>query len=319
MSAAIYTCPVRGLTALEVRVLNEKGQTLEDVAVTVKNGEGKVLHDKTSKEGIARFVGLGKKPHEATLSAMHETYWKPGESRALPEGRARADSPASWVSPEDESAVQTHEVDWGECLYSISHQYGLPPEAIWSLPLNDGLTKKPNEDARDEPVLKPTDKLEVPTRKIRWTPVDPGNQYDFILSDRDYVFRVDLFDDDDERTSLECLVEVEGEVITVATDDKGVLEVPVLPTTEVVKVTISELEEFEATLGSLLPVSTVGGVERRLLNMGYLVYPLSDYDESEAVIVLSAAIRWFQSDYGVEETGRLDEEGRELLLDAHGS
>jgi hypothetical protein len=310
----VQPCPLASLAVVEVVVLDQAGAPVSDVKVAVKNRAGQAVNNKTNALGVARFPGLEKVTHQASLLSTDASYWTAGAAAALPAERAKSESLATWSALDAPSAEGETRVEWGECLYSIAARAGLPPDAVWKKGENHHLA-----EGRDEPVLQPGDTLSLPAVEVRWFGVEPGQRYEVKLQAKPTVFRADLRDDDEPRGGLECLVEVDGVAQTVTTTKDGVLEVPVPPTAQTVKVTVSTLESFEVDLGELLPVSTVGGVERRLFNLGYLLYQLDGEDEEADTVALRAAIRWFQDDYGLEPSGTLDDEGQDALRAAHGS
>ena len=66
-------------------------------------------------------------------------------------------------------------------------------------------------------------------------------------------------------------------------------------------------------LGHLAPVEEISGVHARLCNLGYAAGAVTDSMTDE----LRTALRHFQRDCGIEETGEPDEATQEKLKEAH--
>ena len=288
---AVQPCPSENLWALEVDVFDPEREPCADVIVYLKAQDGQVIHDKTGKDGRARYEGLEAGSFEVTLWGRDQDLWTQDAVTALPDALTKASLPAQWQAARSDTPQTQVKADWGECLYLMAHRLGVAPEAIWDDPANKDLIEAEHAEGREPSVLKPTDTLAVPAPVLRRIPVETKNRYDVILKAETFEYCTVLSVNDAVRSGLDCLVEVDGVGMQLTTDGDGMLIVPVEPDSSSVRITIDEIEVLDVTLGELLPVSTYGGVMHRLLNLGYLLYPL----------------------------GVLDAEGRALLRDAHGS
>lgn len=106
------------------------------------------------------------------------------------------------------------------------------------------------------------------------------------------------------------------------TDAEGALQVAVAPAARQGRLTVTvgdaddpETLAFTLALGALQPIETPGGINARLINLGYLTDPIEDTlsDRSEA------ALRAFQRDQDLPEHGVADRATVDRLADVHRS
>lgn len=113
--------------------------------------------------------------------------------------------------------------------------------------------------------------------------------------------------------------EVDGVVVEEGTSNAdGEVKVAIVPNAREGRLIFNrgETEEFSVTLdlGGMDPVSEVGGVRKRLANLGFFCDPEGPEDGED----LRAALRRFQEVHSLEVTGKADDATRSKLEEVHG-
>lgn len=212
-----------------------------------------------------------------------------------------------------------HIVQPGECLRSIADQHGWSSwRRLWEHPANEALRAR---RARPE-VLLPGDEVEVPDEPApaahqaelgRETPLDVGPALAPLiltlrgsaraLADRPFAITVD------------------GRTIEGRTDGDGRLEVDVPVQATVARLTVwldeacTSAWRTRLDIGHLDPHDTTSGVQGRLRALGFDPGPV----DGEAGPRTEEALRAFQREHDLTETGEADEATRARLLEVHGS
>lgn len=247
--------------------------------------------------------------------------------------------------PESTSEPIDHTVRSGECINSIAARYGFFWETIWDDGANADLrSKRSNPDH-----LLPGDVVVIPALRMKeesrateakhrfrrkGVPIelvvrllkdpsehrvvalepdrnDPGN-YD----DAPKILEEEPEPEPEANEAYELTVD--GEIFTGDTDGDGVLRAQIPPTVGRGRLVLRKGTDDERViilnLGGMAPVNTVLGASKRLMNLGYACRPADEINPA-----IKAAISSFQFDQGKDETGELDDETRDLLVQAHGS
>ena len=223
-----------------------------------------------------------------------------------------------------------HVVREGECISSIAKNTGHFWETIWNDAGNSGL-----KAAREDPnVLLPGDRVTVPDLRPKQEPGETEMRHRFVRRGEPAKLRLRLLegpsaiDQDDgaaqpqpdvPRGNVPYRLTVDGQQFEGTADADGWVECAIpgnarrgslclYPDTD-------QQEEFEVTLGQVAPVSELCGVRQRLKNLGF-----ESGSGGEDVVSpdLEAALRAFQKQNGVSETGEPDEATRRKLVDVHG-
>ena len=202
-----------------------------------------------------------------------------------------------------------HEVKPGDCISSIAFEYGHFPDTVWNDAANAELRQK-----RESPnVLSPGDVVVVPDMRLKEEGRPTDARHRFRRRGVPEKFRLQLLDCGEPRALLKYTLDIDGRLIEGCTDEEGYLEHRIPPNAQRGKLVISRHEEYELELGHLSPPAEDGGFRSRLVNLQYLA------DEPGNEEDLAAAIESFQSDYGLDVSGQMDEPTRQALRDAHGS
>ena len=107
------------------------------------------------------------------------------------------------------------------------------------------------------------------------------------------------------------------DVPALADHGQGLLDVSIPGNAKKARVIVGEADEeemFELALGAVDPATELSGIQQRLMNLGY---PCPA--EKELGDGTRSAIRAFQLDRNIPETGELDYNTRQAIRDAHGS
>ncbi len=113
--------------------------------------------------------------------------------------------------------------------------------------------------------------------------------------------------------------EVEGGVVVEGRwNGEGEVKVAIVPNAREGRLIFNrgESEEFSVALdlGGMDPVSEVGGLRKRLANLGFFCNPEGPEDGED----LKAALRRFQEVHSLEATGKADDKTRSKLEEVHG-
>jgi hypothetical protein len=236
-----------------------------------------------------------------------------------------------------------HVVAEGECIDSIAKRYGFFPDALWRLKENDAL----RDSRRDRNVLMPGDVVFIPDLRVREEPGETEACHGFRRKGVPARLRVKFMrpapppeapaeaSGDDLSHYVEpprtrdagsepladapFVLTIDGIITEGRTDEDGMVDVPIPP--DVVQGRIRLFPGTDAeiahdlALGEMAPIDTVPGVRRRLSNIGYRC----QLSGEEGEIDLRDALQRFQTDNGLEATGIIDEDTRDVLLNKHGS
>lgn len=209
-----------------------------------------------------------------------------------------------------------HEVQQGECLSSIAHQYGISDwRQLWNHPDNAALRGR-----RNPHILKPGDIVKIPDDIGPAFNGHSGEAGAFRLSPAPPTeIRLILTDNfGNPYSQKEYRVEIAGESITGTTAEDGLLscEIPPEATRAVLTLWLESSTgspgrklTWELDLGYLDPIEEISGVQARLRNLGYDIDDISgSLDEPTR-----RAIRMFQAEEQLRITGEIDDSTRARL------
>jgi len=226
------------------------------------------------------------------------------------------------------SQVRPYVIRKGDYLTKLAHEMGFDPAWVWSHPKNAELTAK----RKSFDMLQAGDLVFVPDEPRRKLAVEAeaGNAYvarvprvplvvtlklgGKILKKEPYVLRGlgKVADGSGARKD-----EIRGE-----TDEEGRIRLaPSVHVKEVEVVLPNRKKELRLFVAGMAPDNELSGVRMRLKNLGYLGAKHQGAERYEALdpAQLEAAIRSFQADAGVAQTGLADDALREKLVEVHGS
>ena len=203
----------------------------------------------------------------------------------------------------------------GDCLSSIAARYGLDWRSIWDHGKNSQLKRKRN----DPNILLPGDVVFVPDKAVKQEDGGTQQRHRFVRKSASAKLRLQLLDEErNPRANLRYILAVDGSLHEGVTDGEGRIETEIPPSARSAKLTVQDgekQEEFELSLGHVDPISETSGVQQRLTNLGF------DCGGESGTIGerTAAALRGFQKQSGLPETGQIDATTRQNLEEIHGS
>ncbi|WP_394835372.1 peptidoglycan-binding protein [Pendulispora rubella] len=211
--------------------------------------------------------------------------------------------------------MAVHTVRQGECIASIAWKYGFADwQRIWDAQSEDFRRKRLNPNT-----LLEGDEVTIPERTPKRVSVSTGASHTFTIKRPRVKLRIRLLDPEGKvLTNTKYELVVAGVTSSKKTDGNGMLDedIPVDATTAELKVFLSDTEVIRLPLrvGHLDPLEETSGVQGRLSNLGYLAgLPAGKEDNDQ----LAMALRDFQRDQGLDESGVVDDTTRNKLKSAY--
>lgn len=200
----------------------------------------------------------------------------------------------------------------GDCFSSIAFQFGFSVDKIWQHAENSNLHLR-----RESPnVLMPGDRVCIPEKDEGEEACQTGQHHRFRRRGVPSRLRVRLLVNGEPRANVDYVLEIDGVSRVGKTDREGWLDEGISPAArEGILLLGPEEEEIRLALGYLDPRDEISGLQARLNNLGFY-YGASD---GEAGPHTEAALRAFQREHGLEETGQADGATRSRMRDVHHS
>ena len=203
--------------------------------------------------------------------------------------------------------ARQHKVRQGECLNSISEQYGLFWQTVWNDPGNQGL-----KDRRKDPsVLLPGDMLTIPDKRVQEVDCSSDSTHRFRKKGVPAKLKIQLVIEDEPLKNQAYSLLIDDQFWSEGTTDgEGYLETTIPPRVIRGRVVIGPPDDrisFSIDFGTLDPLDSEGGALQRLHNMGYEV----GEDPRSAVAA-------FQEDEDLSVTGELDQATRDRIEEIFG-
>ncbi len=204
-----------------------------------------------------------------------------------------------------------------DCLSSIAHRRGFSWQTLWDAPDNadlKNLRKDPN-------VLCAGDVVVIPDKVLKKVDAAVENRHRFKRKGIPAKLHLRFLDAAGKpRKNLPYKLKVDGVLSSGETSGEGRVDVSIPPDAQCAQFTLTDsagkvLDLYEFTLGQLNPVTTVSGLQQRLVNLGFNCRPV-DGTFSPAT---RAAMNCFQRSMKLAETAAPDDATRQKLLERHGS
>lgn len=207
--------------------------------------------------------------------------------------------------------ARTHKIVDGDSTSSLAYAEGLNAESVWNHPENAAL----KEQRAHMDILSPGDDLYLPdlVEKTETRATDLVHRFKRIGVPA--KTRLQILVGDDPRANEAYVFRVGKRIRREGTTDgEGVLEEFVPPNATRATVFFpADGSEYAVSFGTLDPIETVRGVQKRLNNLGYD----SGAADGEIGEKTRAALAAFQRDLGLETTGALTDETRDALAAVH--
>ena len=200
-----------------------------------------------------------------------------------------------------------YNVQDGDCMSSISKQFGMSWKKIWNADENTTL----RQQRIDPNVLFPGDLVVIPDKdpKEDGRAIDQHHVYK-TQSEPTHV-KIRLTIDEKPRKNLPYELEVDQQTKKGSTNNDGCLEeeIPVDAKTGVLRVGKGNpVEKYDLVFGKVYPLDTADGVSNRLNELGFYAAP-SD---------LTPGVRGFQNLHQMKVDGIVDDTFRTKLKDVYG-
>jgi hypothetical protein len=198
-------------------------------------------------------------------------------------------------------------IEQGECISSISEEYGFFWSTIWNHPDNADL-----KQLRIDPnALLEGDVVVVPDKTLKEESCATEQKHKFKKKGTPAKIKIQLMLDDEPRANEPYRLAIDGTWYEGTLDGDGFLEQVIPPgaVQGILRVGSGErIDEYQLALGTLDPIDTEGGVSGRLRGLGY------HHEADDA----TPAIRAFQKKEQLEVTGEVDDQTRQKLKERFG-
>jgi len=209
--------------------------------------------------------------------------------------------------------AENYRVKQGDCISSIAFEKGFFPDTIWNHPDNKDLKEK----RKDMNVLLPGDMVFIPDRRLKEIS-EPTNQvYKYKCKNIPAMLMLELLDAGDPIKNAAYRFEIEGKSFEGKTDSQGRIRIPLIPNARKALLLVEDGArrfEYELDLGHLDPVEEVIGFKKRLKNLGYEPGSLN----TDLGLDLAKAIRCFEADNKLDQTGEMSDSNRKKLVEIYG-
>ena len=194
----------------------------------------------------------------------------------------------------------------GDCLLSIAARHGLLWKTLW-----DHADNAPIRDLRKDPsTLLVGDRVSVPEVSLKEESCATEERHRFRRLAAPAKLRVQLLDEGEPRAAVAYRLVLDGRLVEGQTDGDGFLEAPIAPNAGGGELIVDRedggRDHYRFTLGTLGPIDSVAGQERRLQNLGY------------DVADLASAVKQFQTDNAIDPSGDMNEPTRARLKEVAG-
>jgi hypothetical protein len=225
-----------------------------------------------------------------------------------------------------------HILQAGECLQSLAWMRGFAAaKTIYDAPENAALRKKRSSPA----AVTVGDEVFVPDPRKHEVSLPTGEVHRIVVKSPRAMVRIEVRDEAGEPlASKPYLLVIGGKKLEGTTTGEGVVEQPVpLDATDGTLIVHDKSSKDEGrwswrlTIADLAAPETRRGVSQRLANLGYWgAGDPEDQDDATPAAVgepaprdpLVLALRAFQHDEKLDESGRLDDDTRARLVERHG-
>ncbi|NUP05917.1 MAG: hypothetical protein HOW73_07655 [Polyangiaceae bacterium] len=216
--------------------------------------------------------------------------------------------------------MRPYVVRQGDYLTKLAHTMGFDPDAIWNHPKNKDLRdRRPDRDT-----LHPGDLLWIPNApEHRRLTVRSGatNRYAARIPKKPLSVRIQIGGEALPKEPY-AILGLGPDPVVGETDEAGWIKSTVdVQVREVEVILTRKNRTLRVRVGDLDPLMTVSGLKQRLLHLGFYRPGRIGGENQEAVEddALIAALKAFQGARSLPATGKMDDETRKALTQAHGS
>jgi len=296
---------------LEVELFNDTGPVTGGLVELRRKGQDGILAMRSNGQGKARFEGL-RDSDSHQLRVLGCGAWSIEGSEPLPENLSKSRYDALWALPPDRGDPAVHKLVQGECLWTLANRLGLDADALWEA--NPDLHK----GERLQNVLAPDDMVSLSQDEPILEDVSPGDRVRIRCEPAEARARLRFQNDEGAaRSRIDFMIRIvtrDGteHVWSGKTDGDGALDEAVPAealTMEITLATEPDPEVYHFRFAYLDPLETVSGVQGRLFNLGFWC----GSERGEVGPLTRRALREFQNEYGLSESGEIDAATRSKL------
>ena len=219
------------------------------------------------------------------------------------------------------SQSKIHEVKQGDCISKIASEQGLTWKQIWNDSKNSALKKL----RKDPNVLMPGDLVHIPDKKEKKKDKATGQKHDFKRKKENSRMQLRLLVEGEPLRNLNCTLEIPNESPRVGrVNGSGDVEIEgkknfTIPSKATLATLLvgdpPEVTTFKLRIGHLNPHDENTGVQQRLRNLGY------DCGAADGNVgpKTEFAVKRFQRDNDLKDTGKISKRLMKKLKEQHGS
>lgn len=201
---------------------------------------------------------------------------------------------------------EDYQVQQGDCISSIAFKHGFFWETIW----NHGRNAELKQRRKDPNVLLPGDVVHIPDLRSKEESGVTEQRHQFKIKGVPAKMKLRLAINNQPLANKNYRLCIDGAWKSGTTDGDGFLELAIPPDAKSGKIMVQQGTAhtvFDFDFGSVDPIDTEEGVRERLIDMGF-----------DAETDLSAALRSFQHQEGLQETGKIDDSTRAKIKERFG-
>jgi hypothetical protein len=202
----------------------------------------------------------------------------------------------------------------GQSVESIAFEAGHFWETVWKCDENADL-RAARATAHQ---IVPGDSVFVPDLVSRSEACETNTKHVFRRRGVPSYLRLVIEENGQPQAGLDFVIEIDGVAAKGVTDTDGKIVWPITPNAKTARLRVGSgigARIMTLQLRALQPVSELAGVQARLANLGYPTNAVDGVlDDSTR-----DAIRDFQTDHGLEATGEVTDDLRDLLTQEHKS
>jgi len=207
----------------------------------------------------------------------------------------------------------THRVSPGQCVVSLAEASGHFWQTIWEHPGNTELRRlrgRPN-------MLVPGDEVFIPPLRGKSVTAGAGQRHVFRRKGVPTFLHLRIAYMGQARAHKPCLLKIAGRELTGMTDKDGLLTIALPRGASIGELTVGEGEDartHRVHVGELQPPQSLVGIQERLHNLGFATGELN----GRLSPATQKALRDFQRQWGLAETGTPDAQTQARLVEQHG-
>lgn len=207
--------------------------------------------------------------------------------------------------------MPTHIVRQGETVVSLAKRYGMPKSKIIDHPHNSQLRKADRKTG----ILRAGDRITIPEPDFKQVSGATGMLHQFRCVERTTVLRVRFMEGQEARANEPYVLRIDLDEVNGHLNADGWLEQRIPADTRDAVVFLGEDrdERIRLHVGSLDPICEQSGLRQRLNNLGYM----DEQEGEDPAEALREAVRSFQADHNLKETGQVDDATRDALRRAY--